>query len=321
MPASSRRRSPRTMPLSLLDTRAQRVAIEGYEPRRGEDLAFMSNTVGPDYFRTLRIAAAWPDGSSRTATTTTAAPVGDRQRHAGAALLGRRRATPSASGSGSPTATGGRVVGVAADVKYSRINEAPRPVRLPAVPAVVPLEHDPAHARRRRPSTRWSTRRARASRRSTPTCRSCTARPLTEQIARRADLLSTWPRRCCSSSAPPGMALAAHGHLRPGVVHRQAEHARDRHPHGARRVGPVGRARGSSAAGLRLGAIGAALGIVAALGVGRLLGQRALRRQRDRRRVVRAGPGRRPRRGVAVATLVPAWRAARTNPLSALRHQ
>src|SRR5204862_8078835 len=42
-------------PMGFLDTPSRRVAIEGYEPRRGEDLSFMSNTVGPDYFRTLRI--------------------------------------------------------------------------------------------------------------------------------------------------------------------------------------------------------------------------------------------------------------------------
>ena len=72
--------------------------------------------------------------------------------------------------------------------------------------------------------------------------------------------------------------------------------------------------------GLRLGAIGAALGMVTAFGVSRLLGSvlfgvsatdaisfaRAL--------AIVLG-------GVAVATIVPAWRAARTNPLSALRHQ
>jgi putative ABC transport system permease protein len=66
--------------------------------------------------------------------------------------------------------------------------------------------------------------------------------------------------------------------------------------------------------------VGAALGIVAALGVSGLLGSvlfgvsatdaisfaRAL--------AVVLG-------GVVVATLLPAWRAARTNPLSALRHQ
>jgi putative ABC transport system permease protein len=72
--------------------------------------------------------------------------------------------------------------------------------------------------------------------------------------------------------------------------------------------------------GLRLGAIGAAVGIVAAFGVSRLLGSvlfgvsatdavafaRAL--------AIVVG-------GVVLATIVPAWRAARTNPLTALRHQ
>ena len=59
--AACRRRAssrPRSRPSSRwrFSTRPRRrVAIEGYEPRRDEDLAFLSNTVGPDYFRTLRI--------------------------------------------------------------------------------------------------------------------------------------------------------------------------------------------------------------------------------------------------------------------------
>lgn len=72
--------------------------------------------------------------------------------------------------------------------------------------------------------------------------------------------------------------------------------------------------------GLRLGAIGAALGLVAALGVSRLLGSVLFG--------VSATDGASFARalaivlgGVAVATLVPAWHAARTDPLRALRHQ
>ena len=72
--------------------------------------------------------------------------------------------------------------------------------------------------------------------------------------------------------------------------------------------------------GLRLGAIGVVLGSVGALGAARMLGNvlfgvsatdvtsfaRALA-------IVFVG--------VVAATIIPAWRAARTNPLSALRHQ
>ena len=72
--------------------------------------------------------------------------------------------------------------------------------------------------------------------------------------------------------------------------------------------------------GLRLGAIGAAVGIVAALGVTRLLtsvlfgvsATDAISFARALALVLGV---------VIVATLVPAWRAARTNPLTALRHQ
>ena len=56
-------------PMGLLDTRVQRVAVERYELRKGEDLAFMWNSVGPDYFRTLRNRVCSPAGSSTTATT------------------------------------------------------------------------------------------------------------------------------------------------------------------------------------------------------------------------------------------------------------
>jgi ABC-type antimicrobial peptide transport system permease subunit len=78
--------------------------------------------------------------------------------------------------------------------------------------------------------------------------------------------------------------------------------------------------RGFLGRGLRLGAIGAAVGIVAALVVTRLLSSvlfgvsatDAISFARALAIVIGV---------VAVATIVPAWRAARTNPLSALRHQ
>ena len=39
----------------MVDRERQKVTIDGYEPRRDEDLAFLSNIVAPDYFRTLHI--------------------------------------------------------------------------------------------------------------------------------------------------------------------------------------------------------------------------------------------------------------------------
>jgi len=71
--------------------------------------------------------------------------------------------------------------------------------------------------------------------------------------------------------------------------------------------------------GLRLGAAGAALGIAAALALTRLLAN-ALYGVSATDAVSFARALAIVLGGVVVATIVPAWRAARTNPLSALRH-
>jgi ABC-type antimicrobial peptide transport system permease subunit len=116
-----------------------------------------------------------------------------------------------------------------------------------------------------------------------------------------------------------GMALAAMGtYALVSYTVRQSTHEIGiRMALGAPRLSVV---RGFLGRGLRLGAIGAALGIVAALGVTRLLGSVLFGvSATDAAAFARAlalvlG-------GVIVATLVPAWRAALTNPLKALRHQ
>ena len=71
--------------------------------------------------------------------------------------------------------------------------------------------------------------------------------------------------------------------------------------------------------GLRLGAIGLVIGTAAALALTRLLGGVHLRRERDRSRFSFAGALAVVLGGVIVATVIPAWRAARTPPLMALR--
>jgi ABC-type antimicrobial peptide transport system permease subunit len=144
------------------------------------------------------------------------------------------------------------------------------------------------------------------------------ARPFTENITAAVPFYCPAAARRVACGAA-GMALAVLGTY--GLVAHTVKQST--HEIGIRMALGASRLlvlRDFLARGLRLGAIGAAVGAVAALGIARMLEQvlfgvsatdavsfsRALA-------VVLAG--------VIVATLVPAWRAARTDPLRALRHQ
>ena len=144
------------------------------------------------------------------------------------------------------------------------------------------------------------------------------ARPLTEQIAGALIFLNLTALMLFIFGTA-GMALAALGTY--GLVSytvRQSAHE----------IG-IRLALGASAAsvvrhfvgrGVRLGSIGVVLGVFAALVAGRLLGNMLFGvSPTDAVSFARAlaivfG-------GVVAATIVPAWRAAKTDPLSALRHQ
>jgi putative ABC transport system permease protein len=101
------------------------VAIAGYEPRRDEDLAFLSNTVGPDYFRTLRIplmaGRAFEDRDNERAAPVTIVnnTLAERFWDGAANAIGQWLRVADGDWR--------TVIGVAADVTYLRINEAPRP--------------------------------------------------------------------------------------------------------------------------------------------------------------------------------------------------
>src|SRR5207237_7355800 len=112
-------------PLSFLEMRSEPLTVDGYEPRRGEDVAAQFNTVGKDYFRTLRI----PLVSGRA--------FENRDNETGAPVVMVNRTFAERFWGGAEAAIGKRiraadgnwrtVVGVAADVKYVRLNESPRP--------------------------------------------------------------------------------------------------------------------------------------------------------------------------------------------------
>jgi hypothetical protein len=300
------------------------VTIENYEPRRGDNLAFMSNAVGPDYFRTLRIplvaGRAFEDRDDEAAAAVVVVNHTLAQRFWGTATnaIGKR---VRVAGAGDWRT----VIGVAADVKYARINESPRPyVYVPFMQwyrsnmvlhtrgsssasgaAAVPIDRLVDQARAN----------VAALDADLPILK---ARPMAESM-RGAMMLFDLMATMLFIFGAAGMALAAMGTY--GLVSytvRQSTHEIGiRMALGASGMSVV---RRFLTRGLRLGAIGAGLGVIAALAVSRLLsgvlfGVSATDATSFGRALALVFGI------VIVASIIPAWRAARTNPLSALRHQ
>jgi ABC-type antimicrobial peptide transport system permease subunit len=209
------------------------------------------------------------------------------------------------------------VVGVVGDVKYSRINEEPRPyLYLPFFQSY--RSSMVLHTRGAAPVDRLleqARARVAALDFDLPIL---SARPLAE-TTRAALIFYDFTATMLFVFGLAGMALAALGTygLVSYVVRQSTHEIGIRMALGADRRAVL---RTFLGRGLRLGAIGAVLGILAACGVTRLLegllfGVSATDPVSFARALaIVLG-------GVAVATIVPAWRAARTNPLSALRHQ
>jgi len=302
-------------PLAFVDQPSRHIAIEGDEPKRDQDLAFLWNMVGPDYFRTLRIdLAVGRDFADRDDETAARVAIVNRtlaERFWGAAAnaIGRRVRLD-----GEDWRT---VVGVAADVKYIRINEAPRPyVYVPFLqayrPAMMLQTRGPA------PSD-VLVERARAHITALDgELPILSARPDEDRMD-GALMLFTLSARMLSVFGVTGMALAALGTygLVAYTVKQSTHEIGIRMALGASRSTVV---RAFVGRGLRLGGLGAAIGLVAALALTRLLATALFgvsatdARSFGTALAIVLG-------GVMVATVVPAWRAARTNPLSALRHQ
>jgi len=304
-------------PLAFLDSHSERIEIDGYAPRRDEDLAFMFNTVAPDYFRTLRIPVPFgrefedrDDGTAGQVAMVNAT-FADRFLGGAANALGRRIRIKN---------TWRTIVGVAADIKYSRIDEGPRPyVYVPLYQSY--LSGMILHTRgfENGASTDLLVDQARS-----------------HVVALDADLPIMYAKSLARQSTAAlfffnltatmlfifgtaGMALAAMGLY--GLVSYTVKQST--HEIGIRMaLGASTRSivRGFLGRGVRLGATGAIVGIVAALGMTRLL-KSALYgvSATDAMSFLTAlgvvlG-------GVLLATIVPAWRASRTDPLRALRHQ
>jgi putative ABC transport system permease protein len=209
------------------------------------------------------------------------------------------------------------VIGVAADVKYSQVNEPPTPfVYMPFFQAY--RSSMTLHTRGAAPdNVLVDQARARIAALD-PDLPLIHAKSMASET-RGATILLEFMSAMLFVFGAGGMALAALGIY--GLVSYTVKQST--HEIGVRMaLGASGLSvvRDFLSRGLRLGAVGAAVGMVAAFGVSRLLAAvlfgvtatdtisfaRAL--------AIVLG-------GVLAATIVPAWRAARTNPLSALRHQ
>lgn len=302
-------------PLGLLDAGARRVEIQGYEPRKGEDVALLSNTVGPDYFQVLRIPLAAgrgfddrdDEGSAQVAVVN--ATLAERFWGNAANALGKRVRLADDEWR--------TVVGVAADVKYSRINEAPRPyVYVPFFQAYQPrmvLQTRGAGA------VDSLVGQARATIESVDADVPVLSARSLAQATRGAFIFFDLTATMLLVFGAAGMMLAATGTY--GLVSYSVKQS-------TREIG-IRMALGASALsvvraflgrGLRLGVAGVAVGAAAALGLAHLL----------RSALFGVSPSDVPSFAralalvlvtVLVATLVPAWRASRTDPLRALRHQ
>lgn len=315
-------------PLAFLAPPARRVAIEGYEPQRDEDLAFLSNTVDTDYFRALRIpllaGRAFEDRDDETAL-----PVAMVNR----TMAERFWGGPSGAIGQRLRVDGGdwrTVIGVAADVKYVRINETPRPyVYLPFRQAYQPgmflhtrgvtppgaAASPEAAARQAEELAELARARIAAIDGDLPVVYSKTLAGRMRGALMLMDLMAAM----LFVFGTAGMALAALGTY--GLVSYTVRQST--HEIGIRMalgVSAFSVVRTFVARGMWLGAAGSAMGLVVALGGSRVLGGMLVG--------VSATDGVAFARAVglvlgivALATLVPAWRAARTSPLAALRHQ
>lgn len=302
-------------PMGMVDSRVQTVAIEGYEAGRGEDLGFMSNTVTSGYFRTLQVPLLAGQTFHDEGDGTDAPAV-----IVNATMAGRFWGSPrSAIGKRLRVGDGEwrTVVGVAADVKYSRIDEPAR--------SYFYLPFGQAYRSGMILHTRGSAdvhtlvEQARAHVESLdPDLPVMSARPLADQV-RGAFIFLDLTATVLMVFGSAGMVLAALGTY--GMVSYTVQQST--HEIGIRlALGASARSVviGFVLRGLRLGALGVVIGTILALsaaGVVRtvLFGVSATDTQSFVRALVIVFAG------VLFAALVPAWRASRTDPLSALRHQ
>lgn len=303
------------LPLTLVDGARFPVGIEGYTARPDEDLVFLLNVVSADYFKTLRIGLL--EGREFEARDDE-----DAQQVAivNETLARRFWTTPSlALGRRVRLSSGAwrTVVGVARDLKYARVNEDPRPYVY--VPIGQRYRSDMTfHVRGSMPTPDLLKRvrdRVQAIDPNTPIVN---LRTLTEQT-RVALSVFGFAARALAVFGVMAMALAALGiyGLVSYTVKQSTHEIGIRMALGAQGTDVVRRFLGR---GLRLALVGAAIGLVMSLAGTRAMS--AVLYGVGAMDPVSLGTASAIVLGMAVgASLFPAWRAARVNPIAALRQR
>ena len=304
-----------TYPMTMVDGPSQPVAVEGYEPRQDEDLSFLFNVVAPDYFRTLRIGLVAGREFTRQddPETTQAAIVNET-------LARRFWGSPSnAIGKRVRMVSGSwrTIVGVARDVKYARINEAPRPYVY--VPFLQSYQSEMIlHTRGTSDPTTLMAQARGHIQRLDANMPVLDAKTLAEQAGASLTIFRMTARMLLTFGVA-AMGLAAMGIY--GLVSYTVKQST--HEIGIRMAlgaSPGDVVRRFLGRGLRLGVIGGATGIVVSLAASRLL-QTLLYGVSATDTVSFGIASGVVLASVVVATLIPSWRAAQTDPTTALRQR
>jgi predicted permease len=302
-------------PMAFLETRRSPVVVDDGHPSETQDLSLLTNTTGPDYFHALRIPLRAgreftdEDGPQSAPVAVVNVTLAERFWGSAANAIGKRLRVADGEWR--------TVVGVAADVKYLTINEGPRPY------VYLPFLQDYrtsmiVHVRGEAPLSHLVdvTRDAVADLDADLPVLAVSS---LERETRGSLIIFQLMALMLFVFGAAGLLLAGLGTY--GLVAytvRQSTHEIGiRLALGASRASVV---RAVVGRGLRLSAIGVVLGTAAALGASRLLsgflyGITATDAVSFAQALAIVGAG------VALATALPASRAARMNPLVALRRQ
>ena len=303
------------LPLTMVDSNSLELAVEGRAPRKGEDMRLLVNSVSPGYLATLRIPLlsgrdfARTDGESSLPVAIVNETMARRYWQTPDQALGNRIRVARRDWR--------TIVGVARDIKYARVTEEPRPhVYLPAtqnyssmmVLHVRSQDAEPALLARVRSTIQTLDA-------NVPLVRTNMLRDQT----RSALSIFSMAAGTLTVFGMIAMLLTAIGTY--GLVSyaaRQSTHEIGiRIALGAGRRDVLGRFLGR---GLRLGAFGVVCGLALSLLIARILASLlygvsptdAVSFSAALALVITI---------VLIASLIPAWRASRTDPIAALRHR